>query len=60
MTWQYISKSFRLGFKHFYGNIKDYCILALLPSYLEREGSSLIYMVNDLIQESKHPIVDSI
>jgi hypothetical protein len=48
-------KSFRLGFKHFYGNIKDYCILALLPSYLEREGSSLIYMVNDLIQESKHP-----
>ncbi|MBT8264563.1 MAG: acyl transferase, partial [Muriicola sp.] len=35
--------SFRLGFTHFYGDIRDYCILALLPSYLEREGSSLIY-----------------
>jgi hypothetical protein len=32
-------KSFREGFRHFYGNIEEYCILALLPSYLEREGS---------------------
>ena len=47
--------SFQKGFSHFYGNIKDYTILALLPSYLEREGSSLIYMVEDMIQESKHP-----
>ena len=31
-------------------NIEDYVILALLPSYLEREGSSLIYMVEDLIR----------
>jgi hypothetical protein len=38
----------------FYGNITDYCILALLPSYLEREGSSLVYMADDLIKKSKH------
>src|SRR5690606_37573920 len=35
--------------------IEDYCVLALLPSYLEREGSSLIYMADDLIKKSKHP-----
>lgn len=44
--------SFRLGFDHFYGSVSDYTVLALLPSYLERNGSSLIYMVNDLIQRS--------
>ena len=43
-------ESYRKGFSQFYGNIEDYVILALLPSYLEREGSSLIYMVEDLIQ----------
>ncbi|MEZ4797221.1 MAG: acyl transferase [Flavobacteriaceae bacterium] len=48
-------QSFRKGFHSFYGNIKDYVILALLPSYLEREGSSLIYMVNDMITQSNHP-----
>jgi len=48
-------KSFRTAFTHFYGNISQYCVLALLPSYLEREGSSLIYMVDDLIQKSGHP-----
>ena len=48
-------QSFRNGFEYFYGNIKDYTILALLPSYLEREGSSLIYMVNDLIEQSEKP-----
>ena len=46
--------SYKNAFKQFYGSIKDYCVLGLLPSYLEREGSSLIYMVNDLIKESKH------
>ncbi|GGD21848.1 LuxE/PaaK family acyltransferase [Hyunsoonleella pacifica] len=45
--------SFSKGFSQFYGNIKDYVVLALLPSYLEREDSSLIYMVNDLITQSK-------
>ena len=43
-------ESYQKGFSQFYGNIEDYVILALLPSYLEREGSSLIYMVEDLIQ----------
>ena len=47
--------SFRLGFDYFYGNPKDYRILALLPSYLEREGSSLVYMCNQLIKDSQHP-----
>lgn len=44
--------SFKKGFYHFYNNIEDYTVLALLPSYLEREGSSLIYMANDLINSS--------
>ncbi|WP_445455912.1 LuxE/PaaK family acyltransferase [Flavobacterium sp. HNIBRBA15423] len=48
-------QSYRKGFSEFYGNIEDYCVLALLPSYLDREGSSLIYMVDDLIQSSNHP-----
>ena len=47
-------ESFRIGFQYFYGNIEDYTVLALLPSYLEREGSSLIYMVEDLIKKSKN------
>ena len=47
-------ESYRLGFSEFYGNIEDYCVLALLPSYLERDGSSLIYMVEDLIESSNH------
>lgn len=50
--------SYRLGFSNFYGNIEDYCVLALLPSYLEREGSSLIYMVKDLIESSNHEASD--
>jgi len=44
--------SYLNGFKHFYGNIKDYVVLALLPNYLERKGSSLVYMVQDLILKS--------
>ena len=46
--------SFNKGFEQFYDNIEDYVVLALLPSYLEREGSSLIYMVDALIKQSKH------
>lgn len=49
------SKSFTTGFEQFYGNIEDYVVLGLLPSYLEREGSSLIYMVDAMIKTSKHP-----
>ena len=48
-------QSYRQAFSQFYGNIEDYTILALLPSYLEREGSSLIYMVEDLIKLSNNP-----
>lgn len=47
-------KSFRKGFELFYGDIRDYAIFALLPSYLDREGSSLIYMVNALIKDSQN------
>ncbi|WP_321310251.1 acyl transferase [Marinifilum fragile] len=47
-------ESFKKGFEDFYGPITDYCVLALLPSYLEREGSSLIYMMEHLIKDSKH------
>jgi phenylacetate-coenzyme A ligase PaaK-like adenylate-forming protein len=46
--------SFRKAFSRFYGAISDYSILALLPSYLEREGSSLILMAEDLISSSAH------
>ncbi|WP_224491309.1 LuxE/PaaK family acyltransferase [Robertkochia flava] len=49
-------ESFRRGFEHFYGPVKDYVVLALLPSYLERTGSSLIYMVNDMIEKSGHEV----
>ena len=48
-------ESYRLAFSEFYGNIEDYTVLALLPSYLERQGSSLIHMVEDLIQLSNNP-----
>jgi phenylacetate-coenzyme A ligase PaaK-like adenylate-forming protein len=48
-------QSYQNAFSEFYGNIEDYAVLALLPSYLERNGSSLIYMVNDLIQLSNNP-----
>ena len=48
-------QSYLKAFNHFYGDISDYCVLALLPSYLERTGSSLIYMVEDLIKKSNHP-----
>lgn len=49
------TESFRAAFKLFYGDIENYTILALLPSYLERGGSSLIYMADDLIKQSKNP-----
>ena len=46
--------SFLKGFKLFYGNPSDYCIIGLLPSYLERKHSSLVYMVDKLIKASGH------
>ncbi len=41
-----------INFEKFYGLTSNYCILALLPSYLERSGSSLIYMVKNFLEES--------
>ncbi len=49
-------KSFLTGFEHFYGAVNNYCILGLLPSYLERKHSSLVMMVDGLLQKSKHPL----
>ncbi len=48
------NESFTKTFKLFYGDIKDWCIIGLLPSYLERSNSSLVYMVNDLIKASNY------
>ena len=47
-------ESFRSAFSLFYGDISKYVIMALLPSYLERKGSSLIYMAGDLIKQSNN------
>jgi hypothetical protein len=47
-------ESFTRGFELFYGSAKKYCIVTLLPSYLERKGSSLIYMVESLVRRSEH------
>jgi len=47
-------QSFFTGFRLFFGTVHDFVVLALLPSYLEREGSSLIYMAEKLINLSKH------
>ena len=55
-------ESFAKGFEFFYGSVKNYCIIGLLPSYLEKKAclpagrlSSLVYMVDKLIQLSEHP-----
>ena len=47
--------SFTKSFNRFYGAPDNYCMLALLPSYLERSASSLVYMMDHLIGESEHP-----
>ena len=48
-------ESYTKGFSHFYGEIKEYVVLALLPNYLERKGSSLVFMVDDLIKNTNNP-----
>lgn len=47
-------ESFLRTFENFYGSPDQYCILALLPNYLERQGSSLVYMAEALIKRSGH------
>ena len=49
-------QSFRGAFRLFYGDIKAWCILGLLPSYLERKHSSLVMMIDDLIKLSGHEL----
>lgn len=49
-------KSFLTAFEHFYGSCEDYIVFALLPNYLERGGSSLVYMVDAIIKNSQHPL----
>ncbi len=49
-------RSFLNGFELFYGPVKEWCIIGLLPSYLERKGSSLVLMVDELIRLSQHPL----
>jgi hypothetical protein len=48
-------QSFLKGFNLFYGDPSEYCILALLPNYLQRGGASLVYMCDRLIHDSAHP-----
>ena len=49
-------QSFTKAFEQSYGKVNDYCVLALLPSYLERTGSSLVFMVNNFIKQSGHSL----
>jgi phenylacetate-coenzyme A ligase PaaK-like adenylate-forming protein len=48
-------RSFLQAWEQFYGPIQDWCIIGLLPSYLERQHSSLVLMVDQLIKFSGHP-----
>ena len=48
-------QSFRQTFQLFYGELKNYCVIGLLPSYLQKGNASLVYMVNDFIKQSNHP-----
>jgi Acyl-protein synthetase, LuxE len=47
-------ESFMGGFRHFYGPVSEWCIIGLLPAYLERSHSSLVLMVHELIGSSGH------
>ncbi|QEC42781.1 acyl transferase [Pseudobacter ginsenosidimutans] len=48
-------ESFLLAFEQFYGPVNEWCIIGLLPSYLERSNSSLVVMADDLVRRSGHP-----
>lgn len=49
-------QSYTLGFEQYFGNPKEWVILALLPNYLEQGNSGLVYMVEGLIAQSEHPL----
>lgn len=44
------------GFESMYGALENYAVMALLPSYLERSGSSLVFMAEQFIRRTKHPL----
>ncbi|MBS1602001.1 MAG: acyl transferase [Bacteroidetes bacterium] len=48
-------KSFFAAFQQSYGPVNEWCIIGLLPAYLERSNSSLVFMVDELIRASGHP-----
>jgi hypothetical protein len=48
-------QSFVKTFELFYGSINEWCVIGLLPSYVERGNSSLVFMVTELIQQTRHP-----
>jgi hypothetical protein len=48
-------QSFLKAWSMFYGPVQDWCVIGLLPAYLERQNSSLVVMVNDMIKLSRHP-----
>ena len=50
------TESYLSGFRQFFGEPSDWCILSLLPSYLERQNSSLVFMMDHLIRLSRHPL----
>ncbi|RFM27068.1 LuxE/PaaK family acyltransferase [Deminuibacter soli] len=47
-------QSFVKAFEREYGPISNWCVIGLLPAYLERQHSSLVKMVDDMIQLSGH------
>jgi hypothetical protein len=51
----FYTQSFTRAFKNIYGDPQEWCVLGLLPSYLEKGDSSLVYMVDGLIKQSRHP-----
>lgn len=50
------TQSYTLGFEQYFGNPKDWVILALLPNYIEQGNSGLVNMVEGLIAQSAHPL----
>jgi len=48
-------RSFTAAFQRFYGPVSEWCIIGLLPAYLERSNSSLVLMVDELVKASGHP-----
>jgi hypothetical protein len=48
-------RSFQQAFQLFYGAVSGWCIIGLLPSYLERSNSSLVLMADELVKQSGHP-----